>query len=131
MRQKLNIPLFIVAMVCALGLKIAMHENRQLTETTIKCQVNYYLPEDVMILDPVQQIEVRVQGERSEIATLSPFNVQIDVTLVKGELGPIDITDERLIVRGPAEFEVVSKDPNIFTITVEQVSPGRWWWSSS
>lgn len=121
MRRRVHIPLFIIAVVSAMAVKIAVHESRQLTETTIKCQVNYHRPEGVMILDPVQQIEVRVQGERSEIATLAPFNVQVDVNLEEGELGSIDITDERLVVRGPAEFEVVSKEPNIFTITVEEI----------
>lgn len=121
MRRRVHIPLFIIAVISAMTVKIAVHESRRLTETTIRCQVNYHRPEGVMILDPVQQIEVRVQGERSEIATLAPFNVQVDVNLEEGELGPIDITDERLVVRGPAEFEVVSKEPNIFTITVEEI----------
>lgn len=121
MRRQVHVPVFIIAVFCAMTVKIAVHESRQLTETTIQCQINYYPPEGVMILDPVRQIEVRVQGERSEIASLAPFNFQVHVFLGEGELGPVDITDERLVVRGPAEFEVVSKQPNIFTITVEEV----------
>lgn len=121
MIRRIHLPLFLVAIGCAVAVKVAVNEALQLTEVTLNAQVRYNLPEGVMILEPVRTVEVRLQGERSEIATLTPFNVQVEVSIGEGELGRVAVTDERLVVRGPGDFEVVSKEPNFFTLTVERV----------
>ncbi len=121
MIQRIHLPLFLLAVTIAIGIKVAVNEALELTVTTINAQVRYNPPENVMILEEVRQVEVQLRGERSEIAALTPFNVQVEVSLKDGELGQVDITEERLIVRGPGDFEVVSKSPNFFTLTVEKV----------
>lgn len=121
MRRRVHLPLFLVAVASAAVVKVAVNEARQLTEVTLTAQVQYNLPKGVMILEPVKNVQVRLRGERSEIATLTPFNVQVEVSLKESELGQVDISEERLVVRGPGAFDVVSKEPNFFTLTVEEV----------
>ena len=121
MRRRLHLPLFLLAVAGAVAVKVAVNEARQLTEVTINAQVQYNLPKGVMILEPVKTVQVRLRGERSEIATLTPFNVQVEVSLKETERGPVDISEERLVVRGPGVFDVVSKEPNFFTLTVEEL----------
>ncbi len=121
MIQRIHLPLFLLAVTIAIGIKVAVNEALELTVTTINAQVRYNPPENVMILDPVRQVEVQLRGERNEIAALTPFNVQVEVSLKEGELGQVDITDERLIVRGPGDFEVLSKSPNRLALTVEEL----------
>jgi hypothetical protein len=120
-RRRLHLPLFLLALASAVAVKVAVNEARQLTEVNLNAQVQYNLPKGVMILEPVKNVQVRLRGERNEIATLTPFNVQVEVSLRESELGQVDISEERLVVRGPAAFDVVSKEPNFFTLTVEEV----------
>lgn len=121
MIRRLHLPLFLLALAIAVVIKVAVNEALQLTETRITAQVQYDLPAGHMILEPIQQVAVRLRGERSEIAALTPFSVQVEVSLREGELGQVDITDERLVVRTPGDFEVISKEPNFFTLEVEVV----------
>ena len=121
MIRRIKWPLFLLAVAIAVVIKVAVNEALQLSETTISAQVQYNLPAGYMILEPVRQVAVRLRGERSEIAGLTPFSVQIEVSLREGELGQVDITDERLIVQTPGDFEVISKEPNLLTLEVELV----------
>ena len=124
MRSRLQLPLFLLAVAMAVLIKIAVNEALQLAETTINAQVQYNLPQRAMILEPIQHLEVRLRGERSDIAGLNPFNVQVEVSLADlaaKDYGAVDVTEDRFTVRAPGDFEVISITPNQMTLTIERV----------
>jgi hypothetical protein len=117
---RLHLPLFLFALTIAVVLKVAVNQTQQLAETTVTAQVRYEMASNEnMILDPLPEVKVRLRGPRNEIAFLNPFSVEVEVSLEEGEEGLIDITEERLNVRMPGDFEVISIEPNQFSLTVE------------
>lgn len=124
MTRRLQLPLFVLAMAMAVVVKIAVNEALQLAETTIDAQVKYVLPKGAMILEPIQQLAVRLRGESNGIAGLNPFNVQVEVSLAdlaEKDFGLVDVTEERFAVRTPGDFDVISITPNRLTLRIEQV----------
>jgi len=123
-RRRVQLPLFLLAVAMAVVIKIAVNEALQLAETTINAQVQYNLPQGAMILEPIQQLAVRLRGERSDIAGLSPFNVQVEVSLAdlaEKDYGSVDVTEDRFSVRTPGDFDVISITPNHLTLRIERV----------
>ncbi len=119
---RVHLPLFLFALTIAFVIKVAVHQAQQLAETTVAAQVRYEMAdEDMMILDPLLEVKVRLRGPRNEISSLYPFSVDVEVSLEEGEQGVIAITEDRLSVnvRMPGDFEVVSIEPNRFSLTVE------------
>lgn len=114
-------PLFFLALVCAVGIKVGIHETTQLSEASLEVQVRYELPDGVMILEPVERVKIRLRAAREEAVSLTPFNVSVRVALTQSELGAVDITEDRMRVVAPGEVEVISIDPNRFTLEVETV----------
>ena len=121
MIRRINGPLFLLALLIAVVIKVAVHEALQLTETTVTAQVRYNPPEGAMTVEPLADLKVRLRGERSEILSLNPFNVVVEVPIDPGELGVIDVGEERMRVRRPGDIEVLSIEPNRFALLVEEV----------
>lgn len=121
MIRRLHWPLVLLALGISLGLKLAVHEARQLTEMTITVPVRYNPPSEAMILNPHDEVKVRVSGQSSEIAELNPFNLEVEVSLTDDELGRIEITKDRMQVRTPVDLEVVSIEPDRFILEVESL----------
>ncbi len=122
MIRRVNLPLFLFALTLAFVVKVAVHQAQQLAETTVPAQVRYEpADENLIILDPLAEVMVRLRGPRSEIAALNPFSVEVGLSLEKGEEGLITVTEDRLNVnvRTPGDFEIVSIEPNSFILTVE------------
>lgn len=119
---RIHLPLFLFALTIAFVVKVAVHQAQQISETTVAAQVRYEKEDKAMvILDPVQEVKVRLRGPRNEIAALNPFTVDVEVSLKRGEQGLVTITEERLNVnfRTTGDFEVISIEPNRFTLTLE------------
>ena len=100
---RFHLPLFFLALICAVGIKVGVHETTQLSEASLEVQVRYELPEDVMILEPVEQVKIRLRAARAEAVTLTPFNVSVRVALGPNEIGTVDVTEDRMQVVAPGE----------------------------
>ncbi|MCP4658576.1 MAG: hypothetical protein GY856_24460 [bacterium] len=119
MTGRFHLPIFLLALSIAVVLKVAVHEPVQLSYRTIDAAVYYNLPESVVSLKPIDEVKLRLRGKRKEIAELNPVNVTVEVTLVEGELGVVDVTRERMNVSMPGDLEVISIEPNRFSLEVE------------
>jgi len=87
-------------------------ETRMYSETLI--------PEargDVLgLLETIDEVKLRLEGKEQEIAELDPDSVSVEVRLMEGELGVVDITRERMNVIMPGDFEVISIEPDGFPL---------------
>lgn len=120
MIRRIHLPLFLLALVIALVVKVVVHESIELIESSYKVPVRYNELPDAMIIDPLREVEVRLRGERNELSRLNQLNVDVVADLEEGELGYVEVTEDRLTVGGPAEFDVVSIDPNRFTLEIQR-----------
>jgi YbbR domain-containing protein len=123
MTDRVHLRLALLALAIALMIKFAVHEENQISERVIEASVtyNHTAGSDVVSYDKVETIRVGVKGPSDEIAQLSVLNVQVVIDLPPG-YGPVDIALEASNVRFPplADIEVMSFEPNRFTIQVEK-----------
>lgn len=118
-----HLPLLVLACTIAILIKFAVHENEQISERVIEAPVTYQHPggSQMMSYDQVETVKVGVQGLSNQVATLSVFTVEVAVRLPDANTGPTEITLEadNVVFRTPGDFEVLSIEPNQFTIQVE------------
>ncbi|MEM6797088.1 MAG: CdaR family protein, partial [Acidobacteriota bacterium] len=122
MLSRLDLPLLVLALVIAVAIKFAVHEKEQLFDRVVDAQVTYTPPgPDSVSYNLVEKVRVVVRGPDREISLLSPLTVGVVASVPEGRPGPRDIILEAGDVRFsvPGDFEVVSIDPNRFSIEVE------------
>ena len=123
MRRRFQLSLFLIALAIALVVKTAVYESERPSERVIEAQVTYNAPASAVVLyDLVEKVRVGVQGQANEIIQLSPFTVEVVVDVEAGRTGPTDITLEggNVRFRAPGDFDVVSIEPNRFSIQMER-----------
>ena len=119
----IDLRLMALALVIALSLKFAVHETEQLTERVVDAQVTYTPPgPDLVSYNLVDKVRVTVRGKASDMSRLAQFSVEVLAGLPNARPGPTSIALDEGDVRfnTPGEFEVLSIDPNRFTIQVER-----------
>lgn len=114
--------LLVLAFIIAVSVKFAVHETEQITERVIEAQVTYTPPGPEWVsYDKIDKVKVGVRGKASDMSRLSVFNLEVVAEIPPDKNGPatiaIDEDDVRFNVNG--DFEVVSIDPNRFTVQVE------------
>ena len=117
-----RLPWLILAVLIAVVVKYAVHENEQLAEKTIDAKVTYTRPEGVLILNQVKEIEVRLRGRRSDVAQLNPLLVEVLTQIEPDQIGKVSLVLQRSDVRVPGDFEVVSIEPNRIEVDVERLA---------
>ncbi|MEM7357065.1 MAG: CdaR family protein [Acidobacteriota bacterium] len=120
MNGRAHLPMFLLAFVLAVALKYTVHETEQLSERVVEAPVTYNpQAENMVSYDRVPTVQVGLRGKQSDIALLTAFNVAVVVDIPSGRPGPRDINLRPDNVRAPGDLEVVSLEPNRFTIQVE------------
>ncbi len=122
MKERVHLPLFLLAFTIALVLKLAVVDNEELATRWIDAQVTYRQPEgDVVFYDQLDEVRVEVRGQPSELMQLSPFTVGVVVTIPDDSTGNVDVTlgEQNVEFRAIGDFEVVNLVPDHFPIRVE------------
>lgn len=123
MKKSNHRPLMIMAFVIAVLIKFSVHEETQVGERIVDAQVSFRYPSDreVVSYDTVDSVKVGVRGPSSDLNQLSVFTVEVVVDIPAAQLGstPINLSASNVIFRTASDFEVVSIEPNSFTIQVE------------
>ncbi len=120
MTGRVHFPIFLLAFVIAVAVKFTVHEAEQPSERVVEAPVTYNPPtENVVSYNRVSEVKVGLRGKQSEIAQLTAFNIEVVVDIPDGPPGPLDINLTPANVRTPGDLEVISFEPNRFTIQVE------------
>lgn len=116
-------PILFLALFAAVVIKLAVHEEEQIGERVVEAQVTYRPPQgrNVVSYDKVQSVKVGVRGKSTELVPLSVFTVEVTVDIPPDEYGSIVITltPANVVFRTVGDFDVLSIEPNRFTIQVE------------
>lgn len=105
--------LLALAIAVALWLAIAVDEREARGQRAVTASVTYNSPEDLVLLDPIQQLQVLLSGPESQISTLDPRQVSVRVDL--SEVNP----GAHTLSLGPDD---VSLPPNL---RVESITPNQ------
>ncbi|MFP5284937.1 MAG: YbbR-like domain-containing protein [Thermoanaerobaculia bacterium] len=110
----------------ALGLAIgiwfsASVEDRLVSsERQVEASVSYNRPRGFIILDQVQDVNVRLIGSKRAIRQLNPYQVSVQVDLPQREEGTVTINLSAENVLVPPGLEVVSIEPNTIRVELER-----------
>lgn len=111
-----------LAIFCWFFFSLDRRTAERLAETTIEASVQYNnTPSDLIILDPVEKVRVRVRGPVGQISTLNPMAVGAVVDMRDTGEGERDVplgADNLLLPQG---LEVLSINPNLLSLTLDRV----------
>lgn len=102
---------------------VSLDRERQ-GERPMTATVQYNLPQHLVILEPVEAVNIRLSGPESSLADLDPFRVYVAVDLTDRPEGPAEINLTPADVRRPAnlDLEVTSIEPNTLTLDLDRLA---------
>lgn len=97
-------------------------ENRgeRAAEKQIAANVTYNTPRGLMLLEPVEKVNVRLRGRTNQIRNLNPLAIDVLVDLTDAGPGPIDVQLGADNVFMPTGLEVISIDPNLLRLRLDR-----------
>ena len=109
-----------LAIAVALWFFLSWDKRERQSERVVEASVTYDTAADMVVMNPVRQIDVRVRGGSRRVRTLNPFLVNVLVELPQTEPGsvPVPLVPEQVFV--PEGVEVVSLDPNALDLTLDK-----------
>lgn len=122
-RSGSDLPLLFFALAIALMIKYAVHEEQQLSERIVDAQVSYTTPEEGMIaFQQMKSVKLDIRGPANDLSRLSPFTVEVLARIPQGRPGAREIVlrEEDVRFNVPGDFEVLTIEPNRFSIQVEE-----------
>lgn len=109
----------ILALAIAVGIwsRVSLEEREETTEKLVEAGVSYNLPRGYLVLNQVQNVLVRLRGNRKAIRSLNPYmvDVQIELNPTGPETLTVQLGADNLLM--PEDLELVAIEPN--TIQVE------------
>jgi YbbR domain-containing protein len=110
----------------ALGIAIGIWFNASVedrlvsSEKVVEASVSYNRPHGFIIVNSVQNVNVRVTGSKKAIRQLNPYMVDVSVDLGQRQTGvaTINLTPENVLL--PDGLEVVSIEPNTIRVDLER-----------
>lgn len=92
-------------------------------EITIEPSVQYNNPaaNDLIVLDPVLRVRVRLRGPANQISLLSPNQVSVVVDLREADQGANEVPLAAQDVVRPQGLEVLSIEPNLLALEIDRV----------
>ena len=120
MRGRVDLPMFLLALMIAMTVKFAVQETEQVSERVVEAQVTYSSPStEVIAYELVPSVKVGLRGKQSEISQLNVLTVQVIVDVPENQVGPVEVNLTPANVRTQGDFDVISLEPNRFSIRVE------------
>ena len=113
--------LAIALAVLAWFLATADRRETRTGNTAVDASVNYSTPEQMMILEPVEEVRVGIRGTSSQIQNLNPFQVSVSVDLRDADKGTREVNLAPRDVLLPEGLEVISIEPNQFVVELDRV----------
>ena len=98
-------------------------DQSETSETTIEPSVQYSnLPSDeLIVLDPVLRVQVRLRGQSNLISALNPAQVSVVVDLRDAQQGVTEVPLGAINVERPQGLEVLSIEPNLLRLEIDRV----------
>jgi YbbR domain-containing protein len=110
-----------LAIAVALWFFLSWEKRENQSERVIQASVTYSNAEEMIVLDPIQQVDVRVRGDARRVRTLNPLLVNVLVELQSQEPGLAEATLSPEQVFVPEGIRVVSVNPNTLQVTLDRV----------
>jgi YbbR domain-containing protein len=112
----------LLALSIAIGIwfNASVEDRLVSSEKVVEATIVYNRPNGFVLLNPVQNVNVRVNGSKKAIRQLSPYMVNVSVDLGQRQTGiaTVSLTAESVLL--PDGLEVVSLEPNTIRVDLEK-----------
>jgi YbbR domain-containing protein len=112
-----------VALALAIGLWFGISlSNRDVTaEKVVETTISYVRPEGLILMNPPTTVKVTVSGPESEVRTLIPYLVYVQVSLEGAQPGLVKkgLSAENVTLPDP-KLTVISIDPNVVNLDLDR-----------
>jgi YbbR domain-containing protein len=98
----------------------ALQKREDIAERLVEASVTYNTPQGLIILDPVQQVRVRLRGPSRRMRVLNPSSVDVTVVPSAVREGSSDVRLGPENVAAPDGVEVVAVEPNSMRLRVDR-----------
>ncbi|HEX5781149.1 MAG TPA: CdaR family protein [Solirubrobacteraceae bacterium] len=115
-----GIRLLALGIALAIWSSVSLDKRRKLSEKAVEASVSYNRPRGMVILDPVQSVEVRVRGTERAIRQLNPDLVDVEVDLARADEGQVTVSLGPDDVLTPDGLEVVSVQPSSIRVELDR-----------
>jgi YbbR domain-containing protein len=95
-------------------------KREEMAEKVIEAGVTYNTPRGLILLNPVETVRVRVRGPSRKIRALNPALIAVLVTPKTASAGTLDFRLGAGNVVAPDDLEVVTLEPNIIRLNLDQ-----------
>lgn len=112
--------LLALGIALAIWFSVSLDERRKLSEKVVEAGVSYIRPRGLVILDPVQSVEVRLRGTERAIRQLNPDLVDVEVDLARAGEGSVTVTLGPDDVLTPEDLQVISVQPNAIRVELDR-----------
>lgn len=112
--------LLALTIAVALWLAISVDEREARGQRAVTASVTYNTPEDLVLLEPIQQLQVVLSGPQSQISTLDPRQVSVRVDLVEMRPGTHTLSLGSDAVSLPPNLRVESISPNQVRVEIDR-----------
>ena len=109
-----------IAIALILWFFLALQKREDVAERLLEATVTYNTPQGLIILDPVQQIRVRLRGPSRRMRSVGPASVDALVVLRADREGQIEIQLGPENISAPDGIEVVAVEPNSLRLRVDR-----------
>jgi YbbR domain-containing protein len=89
-------------------------------EKIVEATVTYNPPPGMVILDPQDNVRVRLRGRERAIRRVNPFQIDVQVVVRADREGLVEVQLQPENVLMPDGVEVVSIEPNVLRLHVDQ-----------
>lgn len=110
----------------ALWYATAAEKREPQSEKVVEAAITYGRPDNMVILNSINNVRVGVRGNLREIRTLRPFEVDVQVDISEAQAGPVTVTltPEQILLPSPS-LEVQSIEPKTFTLQLDVLEERR------
>jgi len=112
----------LLALGIALGIwfNASVEDRLVSSEKVVEASVSYISPRGFVVVNPVQNVNVRLGGSKKAIRQLNPSMVDVQVDLSRRAAGMTEITLSSENVLAPDGLEVTSIEPNTIRLDLEK-----------
>lgn len=112
--------LLALSIAISLWFSVSFEDREVLSERAVEASVSYNRPRGFVVLDPVQNVTVRVRGSSKQVRQLNPYMVDVQVDLGKAAegLATVNLGPENVLM--PDGLEVVAIEPNLVRVELER-----------
>jgi YbbR domain-containing protein len=113
--------LLALTIAIALWFILSFEKRESRSEKPVQASVTYMRPENTVVLNPTQNVDVILSGSEDAIRRVNPFDVSVQVDLRRAQAGRVNINLTPENVNRPTGLRVESIQPSSIELVLDRL----------